>query len=242
VAVIVDHDNGRILDILADRGRETVAAWLRAGRESGLLAHLEEVTIDMCPPCQGAVREVFGEAVRVTVDRFHVMKNFQDRLQAARRQLQNALPAEAAGELKGARWLWVTNPENLEPDELARRDRLAGEFPDLGRLLERREALRGLFEDQAIRDPRQAESRLREWAQAAKALGLAGLDRFCSTLETWMEGIAGYFVRRSSNGRTEGLNRGLRSILWRACGMSNFAHFRVRALQLFGSPCPQEAT
>jgi transposase len=239
--VIVDHDNGRILDVLEDRSRATLAAWLRAERDVGRLSALEEVTIDMCPPYEGAVREVFGEAVRVTVDRFHVMKNFQDRLQQARRQIQKALPAGPAKELKGTRWLWVTNPENLKPDELAERDRLAKAFPDLGRLLERREALRSLFEDRGVGDPEQAKSRLRQWAGAAKALGLAGLDRFCSTLETWLDGIAGYFVRRSSNGRTEGLNRGLRSILWRACGMTNFAHFRARALHLFG-PSPQEST
>jgi hypothetical protein len=54
------------------------------------------------------------------------------------------------------------------------------------------------------------------------------------TLENWMDQIVNYFVARSSNGRTEGFNRGLRAILWRACGMHNFSHFRLRVLHAFG--------
>jgi len=49
-----------------------------------------------------------------------------------------------------------------------------------------------------------------------------------------MDKIVNYFVSRSSNGRTEGFNRGPRAILWRACGMSNFSHYRLRVLHLFG--------
>jgi transposase len=39
-----------------------------------------------------------------------------------------------------------------------------------------------------------------------------------------------------SNGRTEGFNRGLRAILWRAFGMVNFRHFRLRVLDRLGRP------
>jgi transposase len=65
---------------------------------------------------------------------------------------------------------------------------------------------------------------------------LKGLDAFCKTLTNWLDKIANYFVSRSSNGRTEGFNHGLRSILWRAFGMSNFRSFRLRVLDRFGRP------
>jgi len=42
------------------------------------------------------------------------------------------------------------------------------------------------------------------------------------------------FARRSSNGRTEGFKHGIRSILWRAYGMTAFRHFRLRVLHAFG--------
>ena len=65
-------------------------------------------------------------------------------------------------------------------------------------------------------------------------MGWKGLERFAKTLNNWMDKICNYFVSRSSNGRTEGFNHGIRAILWRAFGMRNFAHFRLRVLHLFG--------
>jgi transposase len=67
-----------------------------------------------------------------------------------------------------------------------------------------------------------------------KALGLKALDRFAKTLTNWMDKIASYFHNRGNNGRTEGFNLGLRSILWRAFGRSNFKNFRCRVLHRFG--------
>jgi transposase len=70
-----------------------------------LLAHVKEVTTDMWDAYVEVAREVFGEAVAIVIDRFHLMKNFQERLTAARRVLQRALPAQDARALKGSRGL-----------------------------------------------------------------------------------------------------------------------------------------
>lgn len=232
--MLIDHTNGRVLDVLESREKAVVARWLAAGKESGLLSSLREVTTDMWDAYVEAVREVFGPEVRITIDRFHVMKNFQDRLSEARREIQRALPKEQARELKGSRWLWVTNAENLTPEQRAELQKLKRKFPELARLAEHREALRGIFEDRRVSNPETAMRKLRDWCERGRRLGLKALEQFNKTLENWMDKIANYFVSRSSNGRTEGFNRGLRAILWRACGMSNFSHFRLRVLHLFG--------
>jgi transposase len=163
-----------------------------------------------------------------------VMKNFQDRLADARREAQRKLPKDQAKELKGSRWLWVTNPENLTAEQRAELERLKRRFPDLAKLARHREALRRIFEDHRVRRPDRATIWLRAWCERGRRMGLAALEPFYRTLENWMAEIANYFVARSSNGPTEGFNRGLRAILWRACGMTNFAHFRLRVLHAFG--------
>jgi transposase len=232
--VLIDHSNGRVLEVLENREKATVVAWLEAAKASGLLAELQEVTCDMWDAYVEATKEVFGDAVRVTIDRFHVMKNFQDGLTAARREIQRGLSQEQAKDLKGSRWLWLTNVENLTAEQCKELEVLKRKFPELGKLADHREALRGIFEDHRISKPETAMERLRDWCQRGKRLGLKALEKFNQTLENWMERIANYFVSRSSNGRTEGFNRGLRGILWRACGMRNFAHFRLRVLHVFG--------
>jgi transposase len=230
--VLTDRTNSRVLELLETREKSAVIAWLTANK-TGLLANLREVTIDMWDAYAEAVKEVFGDTVRITIDRFHVMKNFQERLDQARREIQNKLPEDQAKELKGSRWLWLTNPCNLTPEKQAELERLKKKFPALATLSEHREALRKIFEDGRFRRPDSAIVWLRRWCEKGRALGLAPLEKFTKTLENWMERIANYFVMRSSNGQTEGFNRGLRAILWRACGMTNFNHFRLRVLYAF---------
>lgn len=234
--MIVDHDNRRVLDVLENREKATVLAYLKAGRASGLLADVEEVTTDMWDAYVGAAKEAFGASIRVTIDRFHVMKNFQEGLTKARRELQKTLSAEAKEQLKGSRWWWLTNPENMKEEDRIAFAELRLDFPELGRLFEQRESLRAIFEDVRITTAEEGRKKLQEWMEGVRALGLKALDAFCKTLTNWLDKIANYFHSRSSNGRTEGFNRGLRAILWRACGMFNFGKFRLRVLDAFGRP------
>jgi transposase len=231
--VLIDHTNGRVLEVLESREQLAVVAWLMRAKRQGLLDHLEEVTCDMWDAYVAAARAVLGPQVRITIDRFHVMQNFQEGLDRSRRQIQGQLPKEAASELKGSRWLWLTNPENLEAEQLQELERLKGQFPTLAALSEQREALRQIFEDRTIHTAEQGEARLRQWCVHAAALGLRGLDGFCKTLNNWMNQIANYFVSRSSNGQTEGFNRGIRAILCRSFGMTSFTHLRQRILHVF---------
>jgi transposase len=232
--VLIDRTNGRVLDVLESREKAVIIAWLKAGVSSGLLAHLEEVTTDMWDGYVEAVKEVFDGRVRITIDRFHVMANFQEWLTDARREIQRALPKQAVAELKGTRWKWLTNEENLTQEDRQTLEGLKRTYPMLARLAEQRESLRAIFEDREITTGHAGVQRLRAWCEGAKNLGLAALSSFTRTLERWMDKIANYFVSRSTNAQTEGYNHGLRAILWRAFGMRNFTHFRARVLQAFG--------
>lgn len=232
--MIIDHDNHRVLEVLENREKATVLAYLLKAKHEGLLSQVIEVTTDMWDAYVTAAREAFGEHVIVTIDRFHVMKNFQECLTGARRELQRNMSAADREELKGSRWLWVTNWENLAPEQQQELLVLKQRFPELGKLADQREALRGLFNDAKIGNPAEGRQRLQAWMEQARALGLVALNKFFKTLTNWLDKIANYFHSRSSNGRTEGFNHGLRSILWRAFGMTNFQNFRLRVLHCFG--------
>ena len=109
-------------------------------------------------------------------------------------------------------------------------------FPALARLSEHREGLRQIFDDPAIHIPEEGRWRLTAWCERGRQLGVAALEKFnpgAPGLERWINEIANYFARRSSNGRTEGFNHGIRSALWRAYGMTAFRHFRLRVLHAF---------
>jgi transposase len=150
VLTIIDHTNHRVLDVLESREKHRLKAYFQAGLRSGLFAELEEVTTDMWDAYGNAAREVFGEKVRITIDRFHVMKKLQDQLTKARRQIQRELPEAARAALKGSRWLWLKNEESLTPEELRTLKRLCRMYPRLGKLRRQRERLSAIVEDREV--------------------------------------------------------------------------------------------
>lgn len=99
-----------------------------------MLAQVEEVTTDMWDGYVEAVHAACGPAVRVVIDRFHVMKQLQEQLTAARREIQRQLPAEDRKALKGSRWLWQKNAENLTQEQRAQLADLKQRYPLLGQL------------------------------------------------------------------------------------------------------------
>jgi transposase len=232
--VIVDHDHGRVLEVLENREKTTIVAYLNQEKTAGRLASVEEVTTDMWDGYVEAAKDVFGPTIRITIDRFHVMKNFQECLTKARRELQNRLPEESRKKLKGSRWWWVTNDENLLPADRQSLAELKREFPELAQLAEQRDRLQRIFEDRMIRTAEEGVKQFTAWRDEVRKLGLKALEPFCRTLTNWLGMIANYFVSRSSNGRVEGFNHKIRSILWRAFGMSNFAKFRLRVWDCLG--------
>ena len=184
--MIIDHSNRRVLEVLESREKAKVKEYLEAGRTSGQFAALEEVTTDMWDGYVEAVKEAFEGKVRVTVDRFHVMQNFQERLTDARREIQRGLSKEEAKSLKGSRWLWLTNEENLTTEERQELEGLCRQFPRLGALRQQRETLRQIFEDHHLQTAEGGERRLLDWIVQARQLGLDALNAFCQTLENWL--------------------------------------------------------
>src|SRR5260221_598534 len=170
VAVIVDHDNQRVLEVLENREKATILAYLQQAKREGLLAHVEEVTTDMWDAYVGAAREAFGDQVAITIDRFHVMTNLQECLTAALRELQRPLPAAEREQLKGSRWLWLTNPENLTTEQRQELQRLKQQFPQLGQMADQREALRAIFNNQKIRSPAEGRKQLQAWLEQVQGL------------------------------------------------------------------------
>ncbi|MFM9964649.1 MAG: transposase [Planctomycetaceae bacterium] len=162
MAVIIDHTNRRVLEVLENRDQKTVTEFLQKAHQSGLLKQVVEVTTDMWDAYVNAAKAAFGENVSVVVDRFHVVKNLQERLTAARRLIQKELPEDDRKLLKGSRWLWCKNLENLSTEERAELQTLREKFPQLARLADQRESLRALFEDRSITTSEMAQERLKE--------------------------------------------------------------------------------
>lgn len=228
VAVITDIDRKRVVEVLENRLKETVSAYLRGLPES-VRNSLQYVSIDMWEGYYQAVVESLPKKVKVVVDRFHVMKQLNDALTKCRREIQRGMPKDERDELKGLRWILVTNEANLDEEEKAKLKELYIKCPELKTCHQLKEEFRNIFEQERTRS--KAEKKLQAWKDRVRRTGLRSFEGFLKTLGNWEEWILNYFSSgKVTNGTVEGLNNKIKLIKRRAYGYRNNDNFRQRIL------------
>jgi transposase len=221
-----DLEAGRVLAVLADRKKETLEVYLRTWSDPQRAGVLE-AAMDLWEPYAQAVSACLPNA-RIVADRFHVMKNLNDQVTAARREIQRSLPQESKQTLKGCRWLLVRNHEDLSPEDKGKLEAMFAVSASLKQLHGLKEDFRAIFE--ADLTPEEAAPKLERWMAAVQSSGLTKLSKFVSTLKNRFEHVLNYFRHRLTSGMVEGLNNKVKVIKRCAYGFGNFEHFALRIL------------
>lgn len=222
-------EEGRILDVLPNRERETLETWLD-GLSVEQRQAIKVVNVDMWEPYTLAVKSKLPQAT-IVADRFHVMKNLNHCLTQARREIQNKAPTEVKAQLKGSRWVLVKNQQDLNEKERTKLETIYQVSPELKTCHELKELFRLLFD--TLTDREDAKQTLQIWIQLAEALEVKALKPFLVTLRNWSEQILNYFIERWTNAFAEGVNNKIKLIKRRAFGYTNFNHLRLHILVEF---------
>ena len=225
VTVPLAEGGVEILAVLADRKKETVAAFLRAVPET-LRRTIEHACTDMY---EGFVRAIEEEVpwAEIVIDRFHVARAYRDCADTVRKKelkrLKNTLPKAEYAEIKGAMWPFRKQPGDLEPEEWDLLERLFTYSPKIEAAYHLREDLTDLFE----RDYTKAGAKcaIRAWCKRVRRSGLAEFESFLGTIGRWMNEITNYFIGRQTSGFVEGFNNRVK-VLKRRC----YGIFNVRSL------------
>ncbi len=114
VTVVLNLLSGAVVFVGDGKGVDALKPfWKRLRRAR---AKVQAVATDMSAAYIRAVRDNLPGAVHV-FDHFHVIKLFNEKLSALRRQLYHQASSEQERRLlKGTRWLLLKNPENLDED------------------------------------------------------------------------------------------------------------------------------
>lgn len=236
VSVHRGEGQNQVLGILEGRDKATVKAFLQ-GIPKRLRQTVHTVCSDLYEGYTEAAREVFGEKVVITADRFHVAKLYRtvvDKVRKAEmRRLKQELPEDEYGRLEGALWVVRKDPYDLDDAERATLERLFEHSPHLKSVYLFAATLTALFEKPYTKT--EAEAMFRAWMSLVRKTALPCFGRFLGTLEEKMDLITNYFVRRENSGFVEGLNHKIRVLLWRSYGMLNLTHlFQRLTLDLGG--------
>ena len=229
LTVVLDLLSGAVVFVGDGKGVEALEIFWRKLR--CVRARIKAVASDMSAAYIRAIRDNIPNAVHV-FDHFHVIKLFNDKLSAFRRQLYHEASSDRERRiLKGTRWLLLKNPENLDEgrDELDRLMRALRLNQPLAIAYYLKEDLRQIWWQP---DKRTARRVLRDWLARARASGIRMLAQFADTLEEHQEGVLNYYDYKISTGPLEGTNTKIQLMKRQAYGFRDPVFFKLKILGL----------
>ena len=227
ITVVLNLRSGVVVFVGDGKGAEALTPFWKRLRGSG--AKVLAVATDMSKAYIGAVRKNLSKAVHV-FDHFHVIKLFNEKLSAFRRQLYNEASTDAERTiLKGTRWLLLKNPENLdsEKNEIQRLQEALRLNEPLSIAYYLKEDLRQIWSQP---DKRTARRVLKDWMARARASGIRMLVKFADTLQEHQKGILKYYNYRISTGPLEGTNNKIKTMNRQAYGFRDHAFLKLKIL------------
>jgi len=221
----------RILAVLKDRKKETVKTFF-SRIPTRVRKTVRAVCSDMYDGFINAAKEVFGDKVKIIIDRFHVAKLYRKGVDTLRKaemkRLKNTLVKEEYAKLKNVMWILRKDTKNLLDEELDVLQLLFMHSPLLETSYKLSKELTYIFNEDRQRS--RAKRKIHAWINRVKQSGLGCFNTFLSTLEERMEEILHYFIHRQTSGFVEGLNNKIKVIKRRCYGILNPDHLFQRIL------------
>ena len=231
IVVISSLYEGRkqVLALLKGRKKETVKDFLKTLPDR-LRKTLKWVCSDMYEGFINASKEVFGDKVRVVIDRFHVAKLYRSKVDTLRKQelkrLKKCLSVAEYKELKGAMWALRHPWDNLSEKKRQVLVKLFNHSKELEKAYTAMTKLTDIFNDSVSKSS--GKRRLKSWIKAVEASSLSCFSSFIKTLQHHFDEISNYFISHKSSGFVEGLNNKIKVIKRRCYGIFKLDHLYQR--------------
>ena len=227
--LVLDLKSGAVVYVGDGKGVASLTGFWRRLRAAR--AKIRAVATDMGKPYIRAVREHLPRAVHV-FDHFHVIKLYNDKLGALRRDLHRQLTDQGQRQLlKGTRWLLLKNPENLDPSRNEKQRLLEALRLNTPLTLAyyMKEDLRQIWQQT---DKATARRVLKDWIRRARVSGIAMLVQFARTMHQHRKGILAYYDYRISTGPLEGTNTKIQAMKRQAYGFRDHEFFKLKILAI----------
>ncbi len=228
--VLTDLERGIIVGLIENRTESAVIDYLQSwGQE--LLSQIQEVSIDLWKSYKTVAEKLMPQAV-IVADRFHVMKQVNQELDAQRKksrreaeQLENESEKEGIlTGLKKSKYALLKNEKDLTEKQQSKLKEVKKVDNTLATMHQFKEEFRDIFEtsDNWV----EALFSLADWLKDAQEY----FPESSGTIRRWLGEIIAYFDNRTTQGVVEGINNKLKLIKRRGYGFRNFDNFSLRCL------------
>jgi transposase len=222
VTIVSDQEAGTVLHVGKDRKKETLKAWYESLTEEQCAA-IESVSMDMWPAFINATLEsLAGAQEKIAFDKFHVAKYLGEAVDKVRRQEHKALMSEGYEDLKGSKYDWLYNPENMTQKQKRRFKVLRESALKTARAWAIKELGMSLWHYVSKTWARKGWEQWLSWAIRSR---LDPIKEVAKTIKEHLWGILNAVVLKVSNGPAEGLNSRIKMIKVRSRGFRNKERF-----------------
>lgn len=230
ITVVRDQDSRAVLEVARGKG---AAALRRFERKIGpFKGNIRSVSMDMASSFT-SWSAAFLPSATVVVDRFHVVKALNDRVDKARRKVMAMVDEKTAKRIKGNRYLFLKNRESLTARE-SRKLESAVKIEECATLAEVhlfKERMRGIYAN--AKTYAAAAPLFDEWVRDAEASDVPELKSAARTFAKNRDGILAFWSTGGrSNAATEGFNRKVRGLLEMSYGFHDYGFLRLRIFDL----------
>lgn len=198
-AVFSNIEQRTIVNILRDRNKRTVAAYLRAmeGRDQ-----IRYVAMDMWSPYREAVAAVLPQAT-VVIDKFHVVRMANVALEAVRKGLRAKVASNERRGLMHDRFLLLKREHELTAQQRFIVDTWAVQHPQLGEAYRLKERFFAIYDSA---DKHEAANAYATWAASIPSELRTAFAPITTAFKSWHDAILAYFDHPVTNAYTESLN------------------------------------
>ncbi len=222
VTVVSDQASGSVLHVGSDRKKTTLKAWYESLTEEQRES-IKSVSMDMWPAFINATLESLpGAEEKIAFDKFHVAKYLGEAVDKVRRHEHKALMAEGHEDLKGSKYDWLYNPENMTRKQKQRFKALRDSTLKTARAWAIKELAMSLWHYVSKTWARKGWEQWLSWAVRSR---LDPIKKVAQTIKEHLWGILNAIVMKVSNGPAEGLNSRIKMIKVRSRGFRNKERF-----------------
>lgn len=222
--LVCDNKRGTVEYVADENSQESLESYYRQFTPEEK-ATVTAITMDMWDPFIAATKNHIPDAhKKIVFDKFHVMKHAGDAVDTVRKEENKRLLKEGNDLLKGSKYLWLWNPNNMPEWRKPEFRELQNADLDVARAWALKENLRHLWDFFSEAWARKFFKRWYFWAMHSR---LDPIKEAAQTIKNYFENVVTYVHHRVTNAVVEGINSKIEKVKRLACGFRNRGHYKI---------------
>lgn len=228
--IISDYDKADVLWI--EDGRKQADLERGFDQLGDSLSEVTTVSVDLWRAYENAIN-IKLPRTPIVYDRFHIARLLNQSIEAERRHYQKLLTDQDRKLMKKhSRWILLKREFNLTKKNQDHLEELKKANTALYEMYLLKESFLNIFDSYSPKPL--ARKQIFNWLREIFKMDYEYLKRFARSIIKRMRNILNWFDYPISNGKAEGINNVIKTLLKRAYGYKNFDYFRMKVLQKCG--------